>query len=215
MLTIDVVSDVVCPWCYLGKARLEHALRIAADVPATVRWHPFQLDPTIPKGGMPRDEYMRRKFGDLSRIAPVHQRLTEFGEAEGITYHFDRLTRAANTLDAHRLIRWAGPAGVESEMVDRLFRLNFTEGADIGNHDVLAEAAADVGMDAESVKARLASDEDVAAVQSEIASWQHAGVTGVPAFILNRRYAVMGAQEAPTLAAAIQQAHAEGIVAAE
>jgi predicted DsbA family dithiol-disulfide isomerase len=215
MLSIDVVSDVVCPWCYLGKARLEHALRIADDVPVTVRWHPFQLDPTIPPGGMPRDEYMRRKFGDLSRIEPVHQRLAEFGAAEGIAFHFDRIEVAANTLDAHRLIRWAGAAGRESEMVDRLFRLNFTESANIGDHAVLAAAAAELGMDADTVRARLATDEDRAAVQSEIASWQHAGVTGVPAFILNRRYAIMGAQEAETLAGAIRQAHAEGIVAAE
>lgn len=215
MLAIDVVSDVVCPWCYLGKARLEHALRLAPEVPVAVRWHPFQLDPTIPKGGVPREDYLRRKFGDLGRIESIHRKLTEYGEAEGIVFRFDRIERAPNTLDAHRLIRWAGAADRETEMVDRLFQLNFAEGADIGDPAVLAAAAADVGMDPASVGDRLSGEEDCVAVQSEVAFWQHAGVTGVPAFILNRRYAVFGAQEAATLAAAIREAAAEGVAAAE
>lgn len=206
---IDVVSDVVCPWCYLGKARLEEALRLVPEIHADVHWHPFQLDPTIPPEGMDRDAYMRRKFGDLDRLRGAHQRLEEAGREAGIAYRFDAQKRAANTLDAHRLVRWAGESGKEAWMVDRLFRLYFTEGADVGDRGVLADAAAEAGMDRTDIEARLASDRDRAAVQAEIAMWQRAGITGVPCFVLDRRYAVMGAQEPEAIADALRQV-AEG-----
>ncbi len=202
---IDVVSDVVCPWCYLGKHRLERAIA-KAGVPVTVEWHPYQLDPTIPPGGLPRDAYMRQKFGDLSRLEGAHQRLVELGKAVGIHYAFDKQKVSANTLDAHRLVLWAGEVGRQTEMVERLFQLNFIEGADVGAHDVLAEAAAAEGLDEAEIRARLAGDEGKDTVRAEIAMWQRAGVTGVPCFVLNRRYAVMGAQEIDVLADAILSA---------
>lgn len=206
-LRLDVVSDVVCPWCYLGKRRLDAALRDLPGIAVEIAWRPFQLDATIPAGGMPRDEYLRRKFGpDSRRIDAAHARLNELGAAVGIDYRFERIERAANTLDAHRLIRWAGDAGLQDEMVERLFRLNFSEGADVGSPDVLAAAAAAVGLDGSRVAEKLADGTDADAVTAEIEFWQRAGVTGVPTFVLDRRYAVVGAQETEVLVRAIRTA---------
>ncbi len=140
-LTIDVVSDVVCPWCYLGKRRLERALDLVPATPVVIRWRPFQLDASVPPEGMDRQEYMRGKFGDLSRIDAAHERLAAFGKAEGIDYRFDEIRRAPNTIDAHRLVRWT-PVELQEAIVETLFRAYFTEGRDIGNHAVLAELGA-------------------------------------------------------------------------
>ena len=204
-VSMDVVSDVVCPWCFLGWARLSEALAMAKDVPVKVSWRPFQLDPTIPPGGIPREKYLRRKFGDLATVKASHQRLTALGSASGIDFAFDRITIAPNTLDAHRLLLWAGEEGVQGEMVERLFRLYFEEGADVGSTEVLCAAAQEVGLDGSEIARRLATDRDRAAVKAEIAMWQQAGVTGVPCFVFNRRYAVVGAQEAEILVEAIRR----------
>ncbi len=213
-VTIDVVSDVVCPWCYLGKARLDQALaEIGGTIPVTVRWQPYQLDPTVPAEGLSRDAYMIAKFGDLSRIDAAHRRLTALGAAAGITYRFDAITRAPNTIDAHRVVHWAAEAGLEGAMVTRLFELEFAEGADVGNHGVLAEAARAVGMDAAEVMRKLAAGVDDALIRAEAQRWIDMGVSGVPCFVLNGRYAVMGAQETATLVAAIRQVAAEAAAA--
>src|SRR3974390_1039442 len=127
VLTIDVGSDVVCPWCYLGEKRLGAALADEAR-PVSIRWRPFQLDPTIPPGGLDRAEYMERKFGRNGPLKWIHDRLTRLGEEVGIAFAFDRIERAPNTLDAHRLIRWAASAGAQREVVDRLFRAYFVKG---------------------------------------------------------------------------------------
>ncbi len=147
-LTIDVVSDVVCPWCYLGEKRLDLALADESR-PVTLRWRPYQLDPTIPEGGLDRVEYMERKFGRDGRLKSVHDQLVRLGAEVGISFAFDRIERAPNTLDAHRLIRWAGSAGSQREVVDRLFRAYFVEGRDIGDRAVLLDVAAASGLDAE------------------------------------------------------------------
>lgn len=204
-LSVDVVSDVVCPWCYLGKRRLEAAAKLVPEIPLTIRWRPFQLDSTIPPEGIPRDEYVRRKFGSPDALDKPNAHLSKAGTEVGIQYAFDRIKRSPNTLDAHRIVRWSAAAGLQDEMVERLFRLYFVEGADVGAHDVLAKAAADVGMDAAAVTADLATDRDRDAVQREISGISAAGVTGVPCFILNTRGAVMGAQSAEVLASAIRQ----------
>lgn len=206
-LAIDVVSDVVCPWCYLGKRRLERALSLAG-VDSTVRWRPFRLDPTIPPGGLDRHEYLTKKFGSVEAVAPAHARLTALGKEEGIDFRFDRITRSPDTVDAHRVIRWAG-ADRQDAMVERLFRAYFTEGRDIGDQEVLAALAGDVGLDATAIARRLATDEDRAEVEAEIDNAYRIGVTGVPGFILDGRYAVMGAQPAKTLADAIAQVAAK------
>ncbi len=208
-LTIDVVSDVVCPWCFLGKRRLEAAIHAAGDgAPIAVRWRPFQLDPSIPADGMDRRAYMKAKFNDDARLAAVHDRLTELGKDVGIAYDFDRIERAPNTLDAHRLIRWATVGGRQDAVVDRLFRLYFEEGRDIGDRKLLIEVARECDMDFEIVEKLYADGDDVDSVQAEIAQAQAIGVTGVPFFIFASRFGVPGAQDADVLATAIAKARA-------
>jgi predicted DsbA family dithiol-disulfide isomerase len=140
ILTIDIVSDVVCPWCYLGEKRLDAALAEAAQ-PVALRWRPYQLDPTIPDGGLDRAEYMAKKFGAGGRLQAAHDNLTRLGAEVGIPFAFDKIKRAPNTLDAHRLIRWANSAGAQGKVVDRLFKAYFVEGRDIGDRDVLIDIA--------------------------------------------------------------------------
>jgi len=206
-LTVDVVSDVVCPWCFIGLKRLDKAIAMAGDIEVQVRWRPFQLDPTIPAGGMDRREYMIAKFGSEERIRQIHARIEPLAEAEGIHFAFGAIKVAANTLDSHRVIRWAGAAGeaVQNRLVRRLFQLNFEEGANIGDHAVLTEAAREAGMDASVVETLLPTDADVDQVRTEIATASRMGITGVPCFLLEGKYAVMGAQDADTLADAIRQ----------
>ncbi|BAB48088.1 MULTISPECIES: DsbA family oxidoreductase [Mesorhizobium] len=206
-VTVDVVSDVVCPWCFIGQKRLDKAVAAAGDVDVHIRWRPFQLDPTIPPQGKDRREYMLAKFGSDERIREIHARIEPLGEAEGISFAFDAIKVAPNTLDAHRLIRWAGAAGeaVQNRLVRRLFQLNFEEGVNIGDHAVLVEAAREAGMDASVVATLLPTDADVEAVRTEIATASRMGISGVPCFLLEGKYAVMGAQDVDTLADAIRQ----------
>ncbi|MBZ9759655.1 DsbA family protein [Mesorhizobium sp. CA8] len=206
-ITVDVVSDVVCPWCFIGQKRLDKAIAAASGIDVHVRWRPFQLDPTIPQGGMDRRQYMLGKFGSEERIQQIHARIEPLGEAEGIHFAFGAIKVAANTLDAHRVIRWAGAAGedVQNRLVRRLFQLNFEEGANIGDHAVLVKAAGEAGMDTSVVETLLPTDADVEAVRNEIATASRMGITGVPCFLLEGKYAVMGAQDADTLADAIRQ----------
>ena len=201
-LTIDVVSDVVCPWCFIGKHKMEAALATMPDRVFDVRWHPFQLDPTIPRGGVDRHAYLANKFGE-ERIAAMHARLEAAGESAGVTFAFDRIKISPNTLDAHRLIRWSRSAGVQNAVKERLMQLYFVEGADIGDAAVLIDVAAAHGMDADTVARLLADGSDTDAVQAEIAQAQRVGVTGVPFFIIAGRYALSGAQEAAVIAEAI------------
>ncbi|TIS58786.1 DsbA family protein [Mesorhizobium sp.] len=206
-ITVDVVSDVVCPWCFIGQKRLDTAIAAAGEVEVHVRWRPFQLDPTIPPEGKDRREYMITKFGSEQRIREIHARIEPLGEAEGISFAFDAIKVAPNTLDAHRVIRWAGAAGeaVQNRLVRRLFQLNFEEGANLGDHAVLIEAGREAGMDVSVVETLLPTDADVEAVRTEIATASRMGITGVPCFLLEGKYAVMGAQDADTLADAIRQ----------
>jgi predicted DsbA family dithiol-disulfide isomerase len=203
-LAIEVISDVVCPWCYVGKRRLDKAVA-AAGIPLTVRWRPFQLDSTIPPEGKPRREYMLAKFGSAARIQQIHDALAETGRADGISFDFDRIEVSPNTLDAHRLVRWAEADGVQDAVVEALFRAYFLEGRDVGDRSVLAEIAGNCWMDPASVTARLASEEDCQAVRVEIEAAQRMGVTGVPTFILAGRYALVGAQPADEIAAALRR----------
>jgi predicted DsbA family dithiol-disulfide isomerase len=205
-LTIDVVSDVVCPWCYLGKRRLERALAQEKGAPIPVRWRPYQLDPTIPPGGMDRSVYLSNKFGDSGRLGEIHARLAALGAEEGIAYAFDKIQRSPNTLDAHRLIRWASLSSAQDAVVERLFSLYFEQGRDIGDRALLVEVARDCGMDAEVVEKLLDDDADEKAVREEIEQAQKLGVTGVPFFIFASRFGVPGAQGADVLSTAIERA---------
>ncbi len=204
-LSIDVVSDAVCPWCFVGKRRLEAALETLPDLAIEVRWRPFQLDPTIPREGLSRDAYLTRKFGP-DRAHDMHVRLETAGAEAGAPFAFDKIMRSPNTIDAHRLIRWAQPSGRQSEVVEQLFRAYFVEGEDIGDHATLARIAGAGGLDEAAIRARLASDMDLKDVEDEIAVAQRMGVTGVPFFILGGRYAVAGAQAPDALAGAIRKA---------
>jgi predicted DsbA family dithiol-disulfide isomerase len=205
-LTIDVVSDVICPWCYLGKRRLEKALTMLPAVAVTINWRPFQLDPTTPPEGVDRRTYFERKFGSLAAVEPTHARLTAIGRELGIDYRFADVGRTPNTIDAHRVLRWASEAGLGDAAVERLFRAHFTEGVFLGDHAELARLAGEIGLDPMDVAAQLATDLDRSAVEEEIEAATRIGVTGVPCFIIDGRYAVMGAQEPAVIAGAISKA---------
>ncbi|MFT0892096.1 DsbA family oxidoreductase [Pseudochelatococcus sp. G4_1912] len=205
-ISLDIVSDVVCPWCYIGSKRVMRALELVPDLDVQINWRPFQLDPTIPAGGVDRTAYMLQKFGDQERIDAAHERLVALGKEEGINFHFDRITRAPNTLDAHRIIRWAQSNATQSAVAERLFALYFCEGVDIGDPAVLQEVATQAGLDGEAVANRLAGDWDKQEVNEEIAVAARLGITGVPFFIIDGRYGVAGAQSAQALADALQQA---------
>jgi predicted DsbA family dithiol-disulfide isomerase len=212
-LFVDVVSDVVCPWCYIGKRKLETALaRLRAgepDLAATVRWHPFELNPDLPVEGIPRVAYLEKKFGGKARAAEIYARVRAVGTEVGIAFEFERIERQPNTRDAHRLLAWAqqqrGDAGA---LVECLFRAYFIEGRWIGDRDLLAALAADNGLPRDEAQAMLASDAYRAEVDAEYREAQEAGITGVPFFIFNGRTAVSGAHDPDVLLEAIAAARA-------
>ncbi|WP_421696605.1 DsbA family oxidoreductase [Aestuariivirga sp.] len=198
---IDVVSDVICPWCFLGKRRLDAALK-QLDLSVFIRWRPFMLDPTIPPEGLDRQQYMLNKFGP-EKLKTIHDPLIEAGKELGVPYHFDLITRTPNTLDAHRVIRWAHTVERQTEMVERLFMAYWSEGKDVGNRDVLAACAGEAGINAAQIRELLDSEQDVAETRAEIEHATNIGVTGVPTFILAQSYALTGAQSPDVLADAI------------
>jgi predicted DsbA family dithiol-disulfide isomerase len=202
---IDVVSDVVCPWCFIGKRRLEKALAMRPDIPVEVHWRPYFLNDWIPREGISRDYYLTTKFGSPERYKGIAQRVGVAAAAEGLAYAADKMKRQPNTLDCHRLIRWAAEIGKAAEMKQRLMDLYFTEGADLTNEEILVQAAADVGLDAESVRTDLNSDKDVAQVEQQAQSAKEAGIDGVPMFIFDGKFAVSGAQSPTYLADALDR----------
>jgi predicted DsbA family dithiol-disulfide isomerase len=206
---IDIVSDVVCPWCFIGKRRLEKALAIASDVPVEVHWRPYFLNDWIPVEGIGRDQYLTTKFGSPERYQGIAQRVRAAAAAEGLDYAVDKISRQPNTRDAHRLIRWADGIGKAADMKQRLMDLYFTEGADLSNRAVLVQAAADVGLDPEDVRAALDSNKDIAEIEQEVEAAKEAGIQGVPYFILDGKYAISGAQAPEALAQAIEQVSAQ------
>jgi predicted DsbA family dithiol-disulfide isomerase len=202
---IDVVSDIVCPWCFIGKHRLEKAIALNPDIPVKVHWRPYFLNDWIPREGISREQYLTTKFGSSERYKGIAQRVSAAAAAEGLTYAMDKISRQPNTLDAHRLIRWADEIGKAAEMKQRLMDLYFTEGADLTSHTVLAQAAADIGLDAEATRKALASDKDVAEIEREALSAKEAGIEGVPCFIFGGKFAISGAQAPEDLAEAIER----------
>jgi len=202
---IDVVSDVVCPWCFIGKRRLEKALGMRPDIPVEVHWRPYFLNEWIPREGISREDYLTTKFGSPERYKGIAQRVGVAAAAEGLAYAADKMKRQPNTLDCHRLIRWAAGIGKAAEMKQRLMDLYFTEGADLTNEGILVQAAADVGLDAEGVRADLDSDKDVAQVEQQAQSAKEAGIGGVPMFIFDGKFAVSGAQSPTYLADALDR----------
>ncbi len=204
VLTIDVVSDVMCPWCYIGKRRLDRAQVLAPDVEPVIRWRPFRLDATIPPEGMDRQDYLDNKFG-RDRATEMYQQIRETGEVEGIMFAFDRITKSPNTINAHRVIRWAEVGEQQDKVVERLFELYFTEGEDIGETSVLLDAAREGQMDVNLVEEVLATDRDIDEVEKEIAMAHDLGVQGVPTFVIDQQHLLVGAQRAEILADALVQ----------
>jgi predicted DsbA family dithiol-disulfide isomerase len=204
-LTIDVVSDVVCPWCFIGKRRLEKAIASRPDLPVTVRFHPYFLNDWVPREGISRTEYLTTKFGSPDRYNKNVPRVVAAAESEGLTYAPDKIQRQPNTLDCHRLILWADRIGNAPRMKQRLMDLYFTEGGDLTDRETLVRAAADCGLDAAEVRALLAGDTDVDTVTQAAESAKNAGIDGVPMFIFNGVLAVSGAQAPEYLVSAMER----------
>lgn len=207
-MTVDIVSDVVCPWCYIGKRRLEAALAEREGPLPVIRWHPFQLNPDIPAGGIDRRSYLEEKFGGPERAREIYARVEAAGQEVGIPFRFEKIARQPNTSDAHRLIAWAqavAPASAD-RLVERLFQAYFTEGVDLGVVDELARLAGESGCDPDAVRAHLESAGGRAAMIEADARMKSMGIGGVPFFIFNRRVAVSGAQPPAVLAEALSQA---------
>jgi predicted DsbA family dithiol-disulfide isomerase len=202
---IDVVSDVVCPWCFIGKHRLEAALKLKPDIAVEVHWRPYFLNDWIPREGISREEYLTKKFGSVERYKGIAQRVGAAAAAEGLVYAVDKVKRQPNTLDCHRLIHWSEAIGKAAEMKQKLMDLYFTQGADLTDRETLVKAAADVGLDANTVRADLASDKDITHVEQEAQSAKEAGIEGVPCFIFGGKFAVSGAQAPEYLAEAIER----------
>jgi predicted DsbA family dithiol-disulfide isomerase len=198
-IRLDVVSDIVCPWCWLGKRRLDATLDTFMAFGVEVTFRPFQLDPDVPEGGVDYKAYMTAKFGDLSRIAASQEQLKAAGAALGMSYRFEEIAIRPNTFNAHCLIRWASGEGKGAAVVEALFAAHFEELRDVGDPAVLADIAGEAGLDRALVAERLASDFIRAEVRRDEAYFRRLGIGGVPTFIANGRSAVQGAQEAATL----------------
>lgn len=208
-LTIDVVSDVVCPWCFVGKRRLEKALALTPEIATEIRWRPYQLAPDLPPEGRPRREYMLAKFGDPERIRQIHERLTGIGAEEGIAFDFDRIAVAPNTLNAHRLILWARSPETQGRVVEALFSAFFVEGRNLADDAELVAIGESCGLDGALLAELLSTEADIERIGREYASAQKIGVTGVPFFIVAGRYGIAGAEAPEAIAGAIRQAAAE------
>jgi predicted DsbA family dithiol-disulfide isomerase len=210
-VSIDVYSDVVCPWCYIGKRKLEQALvRLSEqNVSVTPSWRAFQLNPDMQAEGMARKEYVETKFGGPERAVQIYARVTAVGNEVGLPFQFEKIQRQPNTIHAHRLIRYAGDHGNQDAVVEALFRAFFIEIRDIGDVDTLSEIAASAGMNRESVRAHLASEQGAETVRQEDAVARQLGITGVPFFVFGGKYAVSGAQDPDVLVQACQQAKQE------
>ncbi len=194
-MQIEIISDTVCPWCYIGKRRLERALAQRDELEVEITWRPFQLNPDMPAGGLDREAYLNAKFGGAQRAEQIYAAIREAGGGEGIDFAFDKIARPPNTIDSHRLLHWAGEAGLQDGVVEVLFRRYFEEGADIGDREVLVAIAALAGMDGDAVRARFERGDDLELVAAQDTNARQSGVAGVPYFIIDGKYAVSGAQD--------------------
>jgi predicted DsbA family dithiol-disulfide isomerase len=195
MIRIDVFSDVVCPWCFIGKRRLEQAIATRPRRNVSIQWRAFQLNPDMPRDGMHRQHYVEAKFGGPDRAEQIYRNIADAGESVGLDFAFEKIQRTPNTVTVHRLIYWATHQGQADTLVEALFRGYFFDGRDIGSIDVLSEVASECGLDGDAAKAYLGSDHGLREVAAETRYAYENGITGVPCFIFNRRYAVAGAQE--------------------
>lgn len=205
-MQIDIVSDTVCPWCFIGKRRIGRAMALRPNVKFDVFWRPYRLDPTIPREGVDRRAYLKAKFGDSPRSSAMGDAIRSEGAGEGIEFAFDKIAKTPNTLDLHRLVRWAAGAGVQDDMVERLFRAYFIDGRDVGDPAVLSAIATEAGMDGDLVATLLAGDVDLAEVEREAGLANEMGISGVPTFIFDSKFMISGAREAELLVRVIDKA---------
>jgi predicted DsbA family dithiol-disulfide isomerase len=194
-LSIEIVHDLVCPWCFLGVRRLTRTLRRRPDLLFDLSWRPFLLNPDMPRVGMARPDYVIRKFGGEDRARRLYASITEIGRVEGVQFRFDRIRRTPSSVDAHRLVRWAARFGRASETVEALFSAHFTDGLDIGDLQVLASVGHAVGLDTAAARRHLAGDEDVDVIHADNLRAHRLGINGVPCFVIAGRHAIAGAQE--------------------
>lgn len=210
MVTLDILSDPVCPWCWIGWTNLARAMEARPDHALTIAWHPFQLNPDMPQGGMDRAAYLEAKFGGRERAVAIYARVEEAASAAGLEIAWDRITRVPNTLDAHRVIHWAGIEGRQTPVAAAMFRAYWREGRDIGDRDVLTDVAGSAGMDPGLVAALLAGDADRAEIAARDAHARARGVTGVPTFVVAGAHAVVGAQPVALWQSVIDELSAVG-----
>ncbi len=208
-MKIDIVSDTVCPWCLIGKRKLEKALAERPDLDVDITWHPFQLHPDMPLEGADRKEFTAKKFGSVEKARELYEHVRQAGDAVGLDFQFGKIARSPNTLNSHRLIRWAGTAGVQDEIVEILFRKFFMDGQDLGDQQVLIDAAEEAGMDINIVKDLLSGDADLELVAKEDNQARQMGISGVPFFIFDDKYALSGAQDPATFLQVFDQIEQE------
>lgn len=194
MAKIDIISDPICPWCYIGKTRLDRALELNPTHNFIIEWHPFQLNPTMPKDGMDRREYLEAKFGGQKGAIEVYSNIDKTATETGLSLNFGGIKRTPNTIDAHRLIHWAGIEGRQNSIIDRLFKAYFQEGRDISEHSVLTRIASAAGMDQDVVRSLLKSDADKEDIKARDTDARKRGIQGVPAFVVANEYVIQGAQ---------------------
>ena len=196
-VAIEVAFDLICPWCFLGKRRLMRALQRRSEALVEIAWRPFLLNPDMPRAGLPRADYLTRKFGSEERSRRLYGQITELGASEGVLFRFDRILRMPSSVDAHRLVRFAARqgGGLAGTLIDALFVAHFAEGRDIGDARVLASVAGDHGLDVAAVRLMLAGPDMVDEVHGENLRAHRLGINGVPCFVLGERMAIAGAQE--------------------
>jgi len=205
MVKLDIISDPICPWCYIGKTNLDRAMEAHADHPFEVEWHPFQLNPDMPEDGMDRREYLETKFGGQEGALRVYGQIDQAAQNIGLHLDFAGIKRTPNTIDAHRLIHWAGMEGVQTLVVDKLFKAYFKEGRDISDHSVLVRIAEAAGMNGDAIRRALETEADKADLRERDAHARSRGISGVPCFIVDNRYAVQGAQPPDVWASVIEE----------
>ena len=209
-MRVEIYSDMVCPWCFIGKRRWEKAIETAGYANyVQVTWRPFQLNPTMPKSGMDRRTYLEAKFGGAEARREIEERLAKAGEADGIVFAFDRIARTPNTFEAHRLMWFAQQHKKQDDLAEGLFHAYFSEGRDIGDRQTLGDIAAEIGLDREATRQFLASDQGVEVVREEESAGHRLGIRGVPYFVLNGTYAISGAQPPDIFVSALQKVEAD------
>ncbi len=209
---LEIISDVVCPWCYIGKHRLEQGLAMLDDdVSIEVSWRPFELNPTLPKEGMDRGKYCEAKFGSIEQARQIYANIAANAEVDGLPIAVERIARTPNTRTAHRLIELAGTRGCQNELVDALFKAYFVDGRDVGDPETLLALSLAAGLSAPEAQQTLADDSGDDAIETQERAASAMGVHGVPAFIYNGRMLFSGAQSAQTIALTLKRAIAKGL----